>query len=68
MGSNRPCRALVPLPPVSGEWRLDLEALEAAGTERTRVLCISSPLLPTGWVASENEWEAVTSICREMDL
>jgi aspartate/methionine/tyrosine aminotransferase len=59
---------LVPLSPVSGEWRLDLEALGVAVTERTRVLFISSPSLPTGWVASEEEWEAITSICRERDL
>jgi aspartate/methionine/tyrosine aminotransferase len=36
--------------------------------ERTRVLFISSPSLPTGWVASEEEWEAIASICRERDL
>src|SRR5712691_415639 len=55
----------VPLSPASGEWRLDLEALRAAVTGRTRVLFISSPSLPTGWVASEQEWETITSICRE---
>jgi N-succinyldiaminopimelate aminotransferase len=59
---------LVPLSPASGEWRLDLEALRAAVTERTRVLFISSPSLPTGWVASDEEWEAIASICRERDL
>lgn len=59
---------LVPLVVESGGWRLDLDALRAAVTERTRVLFISSPSLPTGWVANEAEWEAITSICRDRDL
>src|SRR5256885_536014 len=50
------------------EWRLDLALLQAAVTERTRVLFISSPSLPTGWVANDDEWEAVASICRDRDL
>ena len=59
---------LVPLQVSEGEWRLDLDLLQAAATDRTRVLFISSPSLPTGWVANEDEWEAVASICRERDL
>jgi aspartate/methionine/tyrosine aminotransferase len=59
---------LVPLHVENGEWRLDFDALGAAVTDRTRVLFISSPSLPSGWVASDEEWEAVVSICRERDL
>jgi aspartate/methionine/tyrosine aminotransferase len=59
---------LVPLHVDHGEWRLDLDALDAAVTARTRVLFISSPSLPTGWVASDEEWEAVASLCRDRDL
>lgn len=59
---------LVPLLVGEGEWRLDLDLLQAAVTGRTRVLFISSPSLPTGWVANDDEWEAVASICRERDL
>src|SRR6266550_8160132 len=59
---------LVPLQVSEGEWRLDLDLLQAAVTDRTRVLFISSPSLPTGWVANDDEWEAVASICRERDL
>jgi len=59
---------LVPLQVREGEWRLDLDLLRAAVTDRTRVLFISSPSLPTGWVANDDEWEAVASICRERDL
>jgi aspartate/methionine/tyrosine aminotransferase len=59
---------LVPLDVSDGEWQLDLDALQTAVSDRTRVLFISSPSLPTGWVASDGEWEAVASICREHDL
>src|SRR5437660_3907454 len=59
---------LVPLHVSEREWRLDLDLLQAAVTERTRVLFISSPSLPTGWVANDDEWEAVASICRDRDL
>src|SRR5947199_8471831 len=38
---------LVPLQVADGEWRLNLDALQAAVNERTRVLFISSPSLPT---------------------
>jgi aspartate/methionine/tyrosine aminotransferase len=59
---------LVPLQVADGEWRLDLDALPAAVTKRTRVLFISSPSLPSGWVANEEEWHAIASICRDRDL
>jgi aspartate/methionine/tyrosine aminotransferase len=59
---------LVPLRVADGEWRLDLDALPAAVTKRTRVLFISSPSLPSGWVASEEEWHTIASICRDRDF
>jgi aspartate/methionine/tyrosine aminotransferase len=59
---------LVPLGVEGGEWRLDVEALRASVTDRTRVLFISSPSLPSGWVASDDEWDAITSLCRERNL
>ncbi len=59
---------LVPLQVADGEWRLDLDALPAAVSEHTRVLFISSPSLPSGWVANDEEWHAIASICRDRDL
>jgi aspartate/methionine/tyrosine aminotransferase len=59
---------LAPLRVVDGEWRLDLEGLAAAVTDRTRVLFISTPSLPTGWSATREEWEAIASLCRERDV
>jgi aspartate/methionine/tyrosine aminotransferase len=59
---------LVPLRVASGEWRLDLDALRSAMTDRTRVIFLNNASFPSGWVASAEEWEAVTSLCRERDL
>jgi len=59
---------LVPLHVHDGEWRLDLDALRSAVTDRTRVLFLNNASFPSGWVASDEEWEAVASICRDRDL
>jgi aspartate/methionine/tyrosine aminotransferase len=59
---------LVPLRVRDGEWRLDLDALAAAAGDRTRVVFVNNASFPTGWVASDEEWEAIAALCRERDL
>ena len=59
---------LVPLVSTTGEWRLDLDALRAAVTEATRVVFIHNAAFPSGWVVSDEEWEAVAALCRDNDL
>jgi aspartate/methionine/tyrosine aminotransferase len=59
---------LVPMRSDSGEWRLDLDALRATVTDRTRVVFINNASFPTGWVASSEEWEAIAALCVEHDL
>ena len=59
---------LVPLHVGDGQWRLDLDALPAAVTERTRVVFLNNASFPSGWVASDQEWDAVASICRQRDV
>jgi aspartate/methionine/tyrosine aminotransferase len=59
---------LVPLHVRDGEWRLRLDALRAAVTERTRVVFVNNASFPSGWVASDEEWQAIASICRDRDL
>jgi Aminotransferase class I and II len=59
---------LVPLQVADGEWRLDLDAMQGAVTDRTRVVFLNNASFPSGWVASDEEWEAVGSICRERDV
>ncbi len=59
---------LVPLHVRDGEWRLRLDALRAAITERTRVVFVNNASFPSGWVASDEEWQAIASLCRDRDL
>jgi aspartate/methionine/tyrosine aminotransferase len=58
---------LVPLHPEDDEWRLDSEALAAAVTNRTRAIFVANPGMPTGNYLSDEEWEAIASICRDRD-
>jgi aspartate/methionine/tyrosine aminotransferase len=51
-------------PDASGAWRLDLPALLAAITPRTRVLLVNSPNNPTGWTLSRAEQAALLAHCR----
>lgn len=59
---------LVPLHVVDGEWRLDLDALRAVVTDATRVVFINNASFPSGWAASDEEWDAITSVCRDRDV
>jgi aspartate/methionine/tyrosine aminotransferase len=59
---------LVSLRVVNGEWRLDVDGLAAAVGPRTRVVFINNPSFPSGWVASDDEWDAIASVCRERRL
>jgi aspartate/methionine/tyrosine aminotransferase len=59
---------LVPLRGDAAGWRLDLEALQGAVSDRTRVLFLMNPAIPSGWVATDEEWATVTRICRERGI
>jgi aspartate/methionine/tyrosine aminotransferase len=59
---------LVPLRGDADGWRLELDALRASVTDRTRVVFLMSPAIPTGWVASHEEWAAVADLCRERGI
>jgi len=56
----------VPLRPVGGEWTLDLDALRAAVTARTRLLILNAPNNPTGWTLTRAEQQAILDHCRAM--
>jgi N-succinyldiaminopimelate aminotransferase len=49
-------------------FRLDVDALRAAVTERTTMLLLNSPHNPTGTVLDRAELEAVAEVAREHDL
>jgi aminotransferase len=50
------------------DWTLDVDALQAAVTPRTRALILNTPSNPGGKVFSLAEIEAVAALCREHDL
>ncbi|MEO1191633.1 MAG: pyridoxal phosphate-dependent aminotransferase [Pseudomonadota bacterium] len=57
----------VPLLP-DRNFALDLEALRAAVTPRTRAILLNTPHNPTGAVLSEAELRAVADLCKEKDI
>jgi N-succinyldiaminopimelate aminotransferase len=50
------------------DFRLDVDALRAAVTDRTTVLLLNSPHNPTGSVLTRPELEAVAAVAQEHDL
>lgn len=51
-----------------GRFRLNLDAIEAAVTPRTRLIALASPNNPTGWTASHADWVALANLCDRHDL
>jgi len=58
---------LVPFRAESGRWRLDLDALAAATSERTSAVFLMNPSMPTGAVLSLEEWQALARLCAERE-
>jgi len=57
----------VPLAPGPGGFRLDIDALEAAVSARTRVILVNSPHNPTGSVLEARELAAIARAARRAD-
>jgi aspartate/methionine/tyrosine aminotransferase len=49
-------------------WHLDLGALEAAVSPRTRAVVVVNPNNPTGHFLSKAEWEGLTDLCARRGL
>ena len=49
-------------------WQIDIEAITAAVTPRTRLIVINSPANPTGWTASTEELSAILELARKHGL
>ncbi len=60
--------SLASLEPTSAGWNLDLDTLRAAVTDRTRLLLMMSPSMPSGAVLDLEAWEAVAELCSRHDL
>jgi aspartate/methionine/tyrosine aminotransferase len=52
------------LEPEGGVWKLDLPALLAQITARTKLLILNAPNNPTGWTLSRDEQKAILEHCR----
>jgi len=61
-------RVTVPLVPDGRGFALDVDALRAAVTPRTRALIVNSPHNPTGMVLSDAELRALAAFAFEADL
>ncbi len=59
---------LVPFVRAGRGWRLDLDALDAAVSPRTRMLFLMNPSMPSGAVLSRAEWEHVAGLCASRAL
>ena len=59
---------LVPLRSDGRAWRLDLEVLAEAVTDRTCAILLLNPSFPTGCVLTDEEWSEVARLCVERDL
>jgi aspartate/methionine/tyrosine aminotransferase len=46
----------------TGHWRLDVDGLRAAVTDRTRALFLQNPTFPSGMVFDEDEWRAIADV------
>lgn len=58
----------VPLPLATGTWELDVDALRAAITPRTRAILINTPSNPCGKVFTQAEIEAIGELALQHDL
>lgn len=61
-------RVPVTLRPYEGSFRLDLDELRAAVTDKTRLLLINTPHNPTGTVLTREELTAIAELAVERDL
>lgn len=61
-------RVSVSMVPDGTGFALDLDAVRAAVSDRTRALILNSPHNPTGWVASDAELAGLAELAVERDL
>lgn len=51
-----------------GLWRLDLDSLRAAVTDKTKALFCQNPTFPTGMVLNQEEWQEIVDLVLERNL
>jgi aspartate/methionine/tyrosine aminotransferase len=58
----------VPYNVENNEWRLDIDALRLAISERTRAIFFMNPSMPSGAVLTRAEWDELAAVCRNHNL
>jgi len=58
----------VPLKLAGERYRIDFAALEAALSQRTRLIVLTSPSNPLGWVAGLDEQRRLLQLCRDRGI
>ena len=53
----------VPFVAAGGRWALDLQRFHEAVTDRTRVIFLMNPSIPSGAVMTREDWEEVARVC-----
>jgi len=53
---------------IDGEWRLDIDSLRDAVSDKTKALFLQNPTFPTGMVFNEEEWQAIVDLVLEGDV
>jgi aspartate/methionine/tyrosine aminotransferase len=54
--------------PVDGEWRLDIDSLHAAVSDKTKALFLQNATFPSGMVFTQGEWTAIADLVRDRSL
>lgn len=52
---------------LDGIWRIDRASLAAAVSERTRAFLMMSPVMPSGAVLTQEDWDWICAACRRRD-
>lgn len=50
------------------QFQLNFNKIENAITPRTRMIALASPNNPTGWTATEADWQKLAGICHRHDI
>ena len=58
----------VPFVAAGGLWALDLQRFHEAVTDRTRVIFLMNPSIPSGAVMTRADWEEVARVCEERGI
>jgi len=58
----------VPMDQDKGQWSLDMDKLRAACTDKTKLILITSPSNPSGWIMSRAEIREMMDFCREKGI